>query len=43
MVTAHLSDNMNRLVAGGAALRPMHRGGKLCGPALTVKVAPATI
>lgn len=40
MVTAHLSDNMNRLTAGGAALRPMHRGGKLCGPALTVKVAP---
>jgi len=40
MVTAHLSDNMNRIVAGGAALRPMHRGGKLCGPALTVKVAP---
>lgn len=40
MVTAHLSDNMNRLVAGGAKLRPMHRGGKLCGPAFTVKVAP---
>ena len=40
MVTAHLSDNMNRLVAGGAALRPMHKDGKLCGPALTVKVAP---
>ncbi len=40
MVTAHLSDNMNRIVAGGAALRPMHRGGKLCGPAFTVKVAP---
>jgi len=40
MVTAHLSDNMNRLVAGGAALRPMHRAGKLCGPAFTVKVAP---
>jgi len=40
MVTAHLSDNMNRLVAGGAALQPMHRGGKLCGPAFTVKVAP---
>jgi RraA family protein len=39
-VTAHLSDNMNRLAAGGAALRPMHRGGKLCGPAFTVKVAP---
>jgi 3-hexulose-6-phosphate synthase/6-phospho-3-hexuloisomerase len=31
---------MNRLIAGGAALRPMHAGGKLCGPALTVKVAP---
>lgn len=40
MVTAHLSDNMNRLFAGGTALRPMHRGGKLCGPAFTVKVAP---
>jgi RraA family protein len=40
MVTPHLSDNMNRMVAGGAALRPMHRGGKLCGPAYTVKVAP---
>jgi RraA family protein len=40
MVTAHLSDNMNRLVAGGAALRPMHGGGKLCGTAFTVKVAP---
>ena len=40
MVTAHLSDNMNRLYAGGAALRPMHRGGKLCGPALTVRAAP---
>ena len=40
MVTAHLSDNMNRLYAGGAALRPMHRGGNLCGPALTVRAAP---
>lgn len=40
MVTPHLSDNMNRLVAGGAALRPMHRGGKMCGAAFTVKVAP---
>jgi RraA family protein len=40
MVTAHLSDNMNRMVAGGAALRPMHRSGKLSGPAFTVKVAP---
>ena len=40
MATAHLSDNMNRLVAGGAALRPMHRDGKLAGPAFTVTVAP---
>jgi len=40
MVTAHLSDNMNRMFAGGAAMQPMHKGGKLCGPALTVKVAP---
>jgi RraA family protein len=40
MVTAHLSDNMNRLFAGGAALRPMHRSGNLCGPALTVRTAP---
>ena len=40
MVTAHLSDNMNRLFAGGATLRPMHRGGKLCGPAFTVRVPP---
>jgi RraA family protein len=36
-----LSDNMNRLQgAGSAVLRPMHRGGKLAGPAFTVKVAP---
>jgi RraA family protein len=40
MVTAHLSDNMNRLFAGGAPLRAMHRGGRLCGPALTVRTAP---
>jgi len=40
MVTAHLSDNMNRLYAGGTSLRPMHRGGKLCGPAFTVRAAP---
>ena len=36
-----LSDNMNRLQgAGSSTLRPMHRGGKLAGPAFTVKVAP---
>jgi regulator of RNase E activity RraA len=37
---AHLSDSMNRLFAGGATLRPMHRGGKLVGNALTVRTRP---
>jgi RraA family protein len=40
VATAHLSDNMGRLVAGGAHLRPMHKGGQLVGNALTVKVPP---
>src|SRR5215813_4472903 len=40
MVTPHLSDNMSRLRAAAALLRPLHRGGKLAGPAFTVKVAP---
>lgn len=40
MVTPHLSDSMERLYAGGAMLRPMHRGGKLAGPAFTVRTAP---
>ena len=40
MVTPHLSDSMDRLKAGGAALRPMHRSGKLAGPAFTVRTAP---
>ncbi|WP_439589941.1 RraA family protein [Hydrogenophaga sp.] len=40
MVTPHLSDSMERLYAGGAALRPIHRGGKLAGPAFTVRTAP---
>jgi RraA family protein len=40
MVTPHLSDNMSRLRAGGAGLRPLHRGGKLAGPAFTVRVTP---
>jgi regulator of RNase E activity RraA len=31
---------MHRLVAGGAALRPLHQGGILCGPAVTVKTRP---
>ncbi len=37
---AHISDCMQRLFAAGAPLRPMHRGGKLIGNALTVKVRP---
>ena len=40
MVTPHLSDSMDRLYAGGATLRPMHRDGKLAGAAFTVRVAP---
>jgi RraA family protein len=40
MVTPHLSDSMERLYAAGAQLRPMHREGKLAGPAFTVKTAP---
>jgi RraA family protein len=40
MVTPHLSDSMERLYAGGPRLRPMHRSGKLAGPAYTVKTAP---
>ena len=37
---ANVSDSMSRLTAGGAQLRPMHGGGVLAGPALTVKAAP---
>ncbi|MEN5302857.1 MULTISPECIES: RraA family protein [unclassified Pseudomonas] len=37
---ANVSDSMNRMTAGGARLRPMHREGVLCGPALTVKARP---
>jgi RraA family protein len=39
-VTPHLSDSMERLYAGGPQLRPMHREGKLAGPAYTVKTTP---
>lgn len=38
--TANVSDSMNRMVSGGPTLRPMHGGGVLCGPALTVKARP---
>ena len=42
MVTPHLSDSMERLYASGPQLRPMHREGKLAGPAFTVKAGPAS-
>ncbi|MCW8088085.1 RraA family protein [Sabulicella glaciei] len=37
---ANVSDVMSRMTAGGARLRPMHAGGVLGGPALTVKTRP---
>lgn len=37
---ANVSDCMSRMFAGGPALRPLHGGGTLAGPALTVKTRP---
>ncbi len=37
---ANISDVMSRMAAGGPRLRPMHTGGGLAGPALTVKTRP---
>jgi RraA family protein len=37
---ANVSDVMARMAAGGPSLRPMHAGGVLAGPALTVKTRP---
>ena len=37
---ANVSDCMSRLTAGGPRLRPMHGGGVMAGPALTVKCRP---
>lgn len=37
---ANISDSMQRMTAGGAGLRPFHRGGGLVGVALTVKCRP---
>lgn len=37
---ANVSDCMSRMTAGGPRLRPMHKGGRLAGPALTVKARP---
>jgi RraA family protein len=39
IAASQISDCMNRIPAGGAPLRPFHRGGRLCGPAFTVKTA----
>ena len=37
---ANVSDSMSRMAAGGSKLRPLHAGGVLAGPALTVKTRP---
>lgn len=37
---ANVSDCMARMTAGGARLRPMHAGGQMAGPALTIKTRP---
>jgi regulator of RNase E activity RraA len=37
---ANISDCMARMTAGGPRLRPMHKGGYMAGPALTVKTRP---
>jgi regulator of RNase E activity RraA len=37
---ANVSDCMMRMTAGGPRLRPMHKGGVMAGPALTVKTRP---
>ncbi|MGV3569552.1 MAG: RraA family protein [Ramlibacter sp.] len=37
---ANISDCMTRMTAAGPRLRPLHGGGGLCGPALTVKTRP---
>lgn len=37
---ANVSDAMSRIAAGGARLRPLHAGGAMAGPALTVRTRP---
>jgi regulator of RNase E activity RraA len=37
---ANLSDVMSRMTAGGAPLRPCYTGGRMVGPAITVKARP---
>ncbi|MFD2671707.1 RraA family protein [Marinicrinis sediminis] len=38
--TAHISDNMSRLYAGGSGLRPYHATTRILGTAFTVKTRP---
>lgn len=38
----NICDSMSRLAAGDAALRPLHAGGVLRGPAITVGTCAAT-
>jgi RraA family protein len=40
IAVANISDSMSRMTHGGARLRPLHSGGVLAGPALTVKHRP---
>lgn len=40
VVTPHISDNLNRIHAIAAGLRPYHKEGKLVGTAITVKTRP---
>ncbi|WP_343617143.1 RraA family protein [Novosphingobium sp.] len=37
---ANVSDSMDRMLGAGATLRPLHRGSRLAGPAITVKARP---
>ena len=37
---ANVSDCMSRMSAGGCRLRPLHAGGVMAGPALTVRTRP---
>jgi RraA family protein len=40
IAVSNVSDSMSRMSAGGPSLRPMHAGGVMAGPALTVKTRP---
>lgn len=37
---ANISDSMSRIFGGGPQLLPLHRGGRLAGPAVTVRTRP---